>query len=337
MDSYSPGRRIRIAIILLLVLVVFGVVGYMSIEGDDFLNSLYMTIITISTVGFGEIHKLSTPGKIFTIFLIMLSFGTYAYAISIITTYFVESKLSIWFLKGTRGKSTLKKMENHVIICGYGRNGQQAAEELKMFNKSVVIIEYKHNIIIDNLEQQFRFIEGDATNDEILKSANINTASALITTLPNDADNLFVVLSARSMNPDLQIISRASSESSEKKLRIAGANNVILPEKVGGNHMAVLVAKPDIVEFLEHLSIRGSSPTNLEEIVCSNLQSEISCKSIHEIGIRQKSGANIIGFKTPEGEFILNPSPETNVIPGSKLFVLGTQEQIETMKKMLHS
>jgi voltage-gated potassium channel len=296
-----------------------------------------MTIITISTVGFGEIHKLSSPGKIFTIFLILFSFGTYAYAISIITTYFVESKLSIWFLKGTRGKSTLKKMENHVIICGFGRNGQQAAEELKMFNKSVVVIENEHDIIIDNLEQQFRFIEGDATHDEILLQANINSASALITTLPNDADNLFVVLSARSLNPQLQIISRASNESSEKKLRVAGANNVILPEKVGGNHMAVLVAKPDIVEFLEHLSMRGSSPTNLEEIVCSNLLSEISCKSIHEIGIRQKSGANIIGFKTPEGEFILNPSPETNVIPGSKLFVLGTQEQIEAMKKILRS
>jgi voltage-gated potassium channel len=309
----------------------------MGIEGDSFLDSLYMTIITISTVGFGEIHRLSVPGKIFTIFLIMFSFGTYAYAISIITTYFVESKLSIWFLKGARGKSTLKKMENHVILCGYGRNGQQAAEELKMFNKSVVIIENRHDIIIDNLEQQFRFIEGDATNDDILLKANIDSASALITTLPNDADNLFVVLSARSINPELKIISRASSESSEKKLRVAGANNVILPEKVGGNHMAVLVAKPDIVEFLEHLSIRGSSPTNLEEIVCSDLESEISCKSIHEIGIRQKSGANIIGFKTPEGEFILNPSPETNVIPGSKLFVLGTQEQIETMKKILQS
>jgi voltage-gated potassium channel len=309
----------------------------MGIEGDSFLDSLYMTIITISTVGFGEIHKLSIQGKIFTIFLILFSFGTYAYAISIITTYFVESKLSIWFLKGTRGKSTLKKMENHVVICGFGRNGQQAAEELKMFNKSVVVIENEHDIIINNLEQQFRFIEGDATHDEVLLKANINTASALITTLPNDADNLFVVLSARSMNPELQIISRASSESSEKKLRVAGANNVILPEKVGGNHMAVLVAKPDIVEFLEHLSMRGSSPTNLEEIVCSNLQSEISCKSIHEIGIRQKSGANIIGFKTPEGEFILNPSPDTNVIPGSKLFVLGTQEQIEAMKKILRS
>lgn len=137
------------------------------------------------------------------------------------------------------------------------------------------------------------------------------------------------------MNPDLKIISRASNESSEKKLRFAGANNVILPEKVGGNHMAILVAKPDIVEFLEHMSLRGSSPTNLEEIVCADLQDDISCKSIHEIGIRQKSGANIIGFKTPEGEFILNPSPETSVIPGSKLFVLGNKEQIETMKKIL--
>jgi len=309
----------------------------MIIEGDDFIDSLYMTIITISTVGFGEIHRLSVPGKIFTMVLILSSFGTYAYAISIITTYFVESELSFWFIKGNKGKSTITKMENHVIICGFGRNGQQAAEELKIFNKSLVVIENDHDLIIQNLDQQFRFIEGDATDDEMLIKANVKSAEALITTLPNDADNLYVVLSARSINPNLKIITRASSESAEKKLRVAGANNVILPEKIGGNHMAVLVANPDIVEFLEHLSMRGSSPTNLEEIVCSDLQNDISCKSIHEIGIRQKSGANIIGFKTPEGEFIMNPSPETNVIPGSKLFVLGTNEQIAAMKKILGS
>ena len=337
MESFSPSLRIRTAVILLLTLVMIGIIGYMIIEGDDFLNALYMTIITISTVGFGEIHTLSITGKIFTIILIIFSFITYAYAISVITTYFVESKLSLWFLKGSRGKSILKKMENHVVICGYGRNGQEAAEELKIYNKSVVVIENSHDIIIDNLEQETRFIEGDATNDEILDKANIQTAHALITTLPNDADNLFVVLSARSVNPNLKIISRASSVSSEKKLRVDGANNVILPERVGGHHMAVLVANPDIVEFLEDMSLRGSSPNNLEEIVCTNLQTEISCKSIHEIGIRQKTGANIIGFKTPEGEFILNPSPETNVIPGSKLFVLGTREQIETMKEILRS
>ncbi len=337
MESYSPGRRIKTAIVLLLTLVVVGIIGYITIEGDTFLNALYMTIITISTVGFGEIHKLTDGGKIFTIFLIMFSFGTYAYAISIITTYFVESKLSLWFLKGSKSKVKFTKMENHVIICGFGRNGQQAAEELRTFNKSLIVIENDHDLVIQNLDQQFRFMEGDATNDEVLLNANIKSASALITTLPNDADNLFVVLSARSLNSNLKIISRASSESSEKKLRVAGANNVILPEKVGGNHMAVLVAQPDVVEFLEHLSIRGSSPTNLEEIVCSDLPSDVSCKSIHEIGIRQKSGANIIGFKTPEGEFILNPSPETNVIPGSKLFVLGTTEQINTMKTILHS
>ncbi|MEA3478668.1 MAG: NAD-binding protein [Bacteroidota bacterium] len=322
---------------MLLIIIVAGITGYMLIEGDGFLNALYMTIITISTVGFGEIHELSIAGKTFTIILILSSFGTYAYAISIITTYFVESKLSLWIIKGSKGKSTIKKMEKHVIICGFGRNGQQAAEELKIFNKSAVIIENDHDLIIQNLDRQFRFIEGNATDDEVLVKANVKSANALITTLPNDADNLFVVLSARSMNPDLKIISRASNESSEKKLRFAGANNVILPEKVGGNHMAILVAKPDIVEFLEHMSLRGSSPTNLEEIVCADLQDDIGCKSIHEIGIRQKTGANIIGFKTPEGEFILNPSPETNVIPGSKLFVLGNKEQIETMKKILKS
>ena len=132
----------------MLIIIVIGIAGYMLIEGDSFINSLYMTIITISTVGFGEIHQLSVPGKIFTMVLILSSFGTYAYAISIITTYFVESELSFWFMKGTKGKSTITKMENHVIICGFGRNGQQAAEELRIFNKSLVVVENDHDLII---------------------------------------------------------------------------------------------------------------------------------------------------------------------------------------------
>ena len=171
------------------MIIVIGIAGYMLIEGDGFIDSLYMTIITISTVGFGEIHQLTVAGKIFTMVLILSSFGTYAYAISIITTYFVESELSFWFIRGNKGKSTITKMENHVIICGFGRNGQQAAEELKIFNKSLVVIENDHDLIIQNLDQQFRFIEGDATDEEMLIKANVKSAEVALkiakTTLEN--------------------------------------------------------------------------------------------------------------------------------------------------------
>ena len=331
----SSKRKILTAIFILFAIFVLGVTGYMLIEGDNFLNALYMTVITISTVGFGEIHQLSVPGKIFTMFLIISSFGTYAYAISIITTHFVEGQLSDFFVGGGRKKTKIKKMDNHIIICGYGRNGQQAAQELIAHKQAFIIIESDHDVIMHHLDEDFRFVEGDSTNDDILVKANVKTARALITTLPNDADNLFVALTARSLNPDMTIISRATNESSEKKLKVAGVDNVVMPERVGGAHMATLVAKPDIMEFLERLSVHGNAPTNLEEIVCSDLPETVLDKTIYEIGIRKKTGANIIGFKTLEGEFILNPSPDLKVSRGSKLFVLGTPEQIASMKEMI--
>lgn len=331
----SSKRKIFTAILILLVIIVIGVTGYMLIEGDNFLNALYMTVITTSTVGFGEIHQLSGPGKIFTMFLILSSFGTYAYAISIITTHFVEGQLSDFLVGGRRNKSKVKKMDNHVIICGYGRNGQQAAHELLAHKQSFVVVENRHDVIMQHISDDIRFVEGDATNDDILEKANVKKARALISTLPNDADNLFVALTARSLNPDMKIISRASNESSDKKLKVAGVDNVVMPERVGGAHMATLVAKPDIMEFLERLSVHGTAPTNLEEIVCSELPEEVMDKTIYEIGIRKKTGANIIGFKTPDGEFIINPSPDLSVTRGSKLFVLGTPEQIRNMKLMI--
>jgi len=325
------------AFLILLAIIVIGVTGYMLIEGDNFLNALYMTIITISTVGFGEIHRLSNPGKVFTIFLILSSFGTYAYAISLITTHLVEGQLAGFFAGAARRKSKVKKMDNHIIICGYGRNGQQAAQELIAHRQSFIIIESNHDVIMKHLNEDFRFVEGDATNDDVLEKANIDHAKALITTLPNDADNTYVALTARSLNPDLLIISRAGNESSEKKLKVAGANNVIMPERVGGAHMATLVANPDVVEFLDRLSVHGTEPTNLEEIICNQVTEKDFDISIREFGIRKKTGANIIGIKTNEGEFILNPSAEIRVNKGTKLFVLGTPDQIKSMKQIIRN
>ena len=168
-----------------------------------------------------------------------------------------------------------------------------------------------------------------------LEKAGIKKARAIISTLPNDADNLFVALTAKSLNQDITIVTRSTSEANEKKLRAAGVKSVVMPEKLGGAHMAKLIARPDIVEFLEHLSITGEDPTNLEEIECKNLPEDFINRTIYEIGVRKKSGANIVGFKTPEGEYIINPTPDTKVIPHSKLFVLGTREQIDSMKSML--
>ena len=313
----------------------FGVAGYMFLEDYNFLDALYMTVITLSTIGFGLLRELSPSGKLFTIFLISVGLGAFAYMISLLTSYFVEGHLE-GIVRGYFKKSDIKKMKNHVIICGYGRNGRQALDELHARNVSCVVVDNKVEKIEHVEEEHYlKFIDGDATSDEVLIRAGIGSAKALITTLPVDADNVYVILSARSINKSITLISRASNESVENKLHVAGVNSVVMPEKVGGAHMAKLVANPDVVEFLEHLSIDGMDPTNLEEIVCSDMPADIINQTIDQIGIRKRAGANIIGFKTPEGKYIINPPPDTKVITNSKLFVLGTPKQIKAMKEMM--
>lgn len=333
MERFSSQTRILIGLGMIFGIIIIGVSGYMVIEEDDFLNAIYMTVITISTVGFGEIHKLSDAGKIFTMFLIISSFTTYAYALTTISTHFFEGQLK-FFLRGY-GTKTIRKMQNHVVICGYGRNGQQVVQELKVYGTPYVIIDQKKESMEDFEKEANVFIHGDATQDEILLKANIRTAKAIISTLPLDADNLYVVLTARSLSPNLEIISRATNERSETKLRMAGVDNVVMPERVGGAHMANLIIRPDIIEFLDHVSVHGEDPTTLEEIICDELPESAMAKTIHEIGIRRQTGANIIGYKAPDGHYILNPTPDTRVIHGAKLFVLGTPNQIEKMKEIL--
>ena len=302
------NRKILIAGFYSLILTSIGTLGYMFIDDYSFINALYMTIITVSTVGFGEVQELSDAGKLFTAFLIIAGLGVMAYFITTLTHTLFQNQMSFFY--GAYNKRKWKaKMENHVVVVGYGRNGSQVVSELMALGTNVIVVDRSHEIVINNMGTTVRFIEGDATQDEILIKADIKTAVSLISSLPNDADNLFVVLTARSLNPDLKIISRASSESSEQKLRMAGVDSVVMPERVGGAHMATLVAKPDVVEFLEHLTIHSEQPTQLMEITCSDIPKDLLNKPIRDLGIRRKSGANIVGFKTVSGEVIVNPSP----------------------------
>jgi voltage-gated potassium channel len=330
----KSNQNLILAGFYLLVVISMGTFGYMFIDDYGFIDALYMTIITVSTVGFKEAQPLDDAGKLFTIFLIFMSLGVLAYFFSSLANRIFRSQVRLLYL-GYNKKKKRKKMENHVIVVGYGRNGKQVVEELTAFGTSMVILDEDHELIVSNMDNPIRFIEGNATEDEALQKANIATARSLITTLPNDADNLFVVLTARSLNPDLKIISRASSESSERKLRMAGVDSVVMPERVGGAHMATLVAKPDIVEFLEHLTIHGDNDTELMEIMCNNLPANLINKPILEVGIRRLSGANIIGFKTASGELIINPTPDTKLIPNSKLFVLATKDQLKQLNEIL--
>jgi voltage-gated potassium channel len=222
-------------------------------------------------------------------------------------------------------------MKNHIIICGFGRNGKQAARKLRTYNKPFVIIEKEKEIIERLQEENVPFVLGNANEDETLIEAGIERASTLISALPSDADNLFVVLSARQINSKMTIISRASQETSYNKLKLAGANNVILPDKIGGDHMASLVVIPDLIEFIDNLGIVGERNINVEEVKVEQLYNTKNIKTIRQLDLRKLTGCNVIGFKDPDGEYMVNPGADTKLVPGSKIVVLGRPEQIQSL------
>lgn len=322
-----------LALSMLLFVVAGGTAGYIFIENYSFSDAVYMTVITLATVGYGEVVPLSPEGRVFTIFLIISGLGVFAYAITVLSSQIVEGRLKL-LLNLQLYKTDGRKMENHVIVVGYGRNGRQAVNDLKAYKYRFIVVDSNKDAL-HGAGDNIPFIAGDATDDDVLTRAGIQKARALLSCLPVDADNLFVVLTARSLNPGLTIISRAANASSEKKLRVAGVNSVVLPEQIGGAHMVKLVARHDILEFLEHLSVHGESPTTLEEVNCENLPPNLDRKTIHELDIRNRCGVNIIGLKTAEGEYIINPIPETPITKGSKLFILGNPEQIEKTRRLV--
>ena len=231
--------KINIAIILLIALLFIGVIGFKIMTNYSWVDSLYMTVITITTVGFGEVKPLDPESKIFTIFLILTSVVIVGYAIKVITEYII-TKNDLEELKQKKMQKKIDALSDHVIICGYGRNGKQAAKKLLAHKRSFVVIEAKKETVDKHQSDMVPFVHGNANEDEMLLKAGVDRANCLISALPNDSDNVFVVLSARQINKDMRIISRASLETTYGKLKLAGANNVILPDKIGGDHMASL-------------------------------------------------------------------------------------------------
>lgn len=228
----------------------------------------------------------------------------------------------------------IEELQGHTIVCGYGRNGRQAISKLKSYKKQIVVVEKYEGIVKQLDEKGVLTIEGDATLDETLLRAGIMNADNLITALPSDADNLFVVLTAKQLNNDCKIISRASKETSYNKLKIAGADNVIMPDKLGGSHMASLVVTPDVIEFVDRLTIEGETTANLEEVAINDLPEKYLDKTILDLDLRKKTGCTVIGYRTPSKEYIINPEAEVKLEAGGNLIVLGRPEQINTLRKL---
>jgi voltage-gated potassium channel len=333
------GRTIRTGAGLLIGIVLAGTAGYHFIEGMNIIDSLYMTIITVTTVGFNEAgnEPLSTAGKIFTMILIVTSLGSLVYVGSNLARFIFDGELTN-YLKTNRVDKKIAKLKNHVIIVGYGRNGEQAATELAENGVDFVIIDKRDNVISRIRENpKLLYIKGDATSEEVLEQAQIYEARALIATTPNDADNVFVVLTARSMNPGLIIISRASEMESQMKLKRAGATNIIMPERIGGQRMAKLVHQPDVVEFLEYVLLQKTRDVSLEEVSCKMLSQKFVGKSIADLRVREVSGANIIGIKISGARYVFNPDPKMILSRNDQLFVLGNPEQIKKLKIVMEA
>lgn len=319
--------------IILLIIALIGIVGFMLIEHYNFIEALYMTTISVTTAGFTEVHPLDQAGRLFTVFLLITSWGSFAFALTRITQFVISGEINKYF-KTRKIMSAIDKMNRHVIICGFGRNGQQAGETLRVQGVPYVVIE-KNEATLEKISHENNnvvFITGDGTDDEVLKRAGVERARSLITTLPVDADNVFIVLSARSLNPDIHIISRASDSNSTPKLKKAGADNVIMPDKIGGTHMATLVTKPDVIEFIDFLSGEEGESIHMESVGYDQLPSEIRNKSLQDVMGWKKTGVNCIGIKNAEGKFVINPPRDTVIHPGMKVIVLGTRDQIEQMK-----
>ncbi len=326
-------NKFYLAVSLLITLLCIGIVGYRIIAGYTWVNAIYMTVITVTTVGYGEIEVLDNAGKIFTVALILTSVAIIAFSLSVITEYIVKHS-NPDLIKRRKIKKMISKLDNHIIICGYGRNGKQVAQKLLAHKRPFVIIEEEKEIVDKFQTENIPMFWGNAIDDEILKKAGIYKASTIICTLPEDADNLFIVLSARQMNKDLKIISRASKTSSYHKLKLAGADNIIMPDRIGGDHMASLVVVPDLIEFLDNLSLVGDGSVNIEEIPTDKLTQGKENQSIIDLDVRSRTGCTIIGYKNPEGKYTVNPNANQLLVKDSKVIVLGDAKQIQTLNKL---
>ena len=325
--------KIRLAIGLIFLVILSGIVGFRFLYDYTWVDALYMTIITISTVGYGEVQPMGAYGKIFTSVFIVSGLFIFGFGLSTITEH-ILNKNNIGNLKRNKMKKRIDSFKDHIIVCGYGQNGKQAVQKLLDYRKEFVIIDENEEVLSAIEDDRLNYIVGNATEDEVLISAGVEKASTLICALPRDADNLFIVLSARQLKSDMRIISRATEENSYKKLKLAGADNVIMPDRIGGSHMASLVVVPDLVEFLDNLSVSGEQDSiNVEQISFDKICTDGVERTISEIDIRKKTGCSIIGYKSPSGTYVVNPEPSLKLERESKLIMIGRPEQIESLKR----
>jgi voltage-gated potassium channel len=328
----SVTKKLLIAAGALTAILVIGVVGYMLIEGWGFMDALYMTVISITTTGYMEVHPLDTAGRIFTIFLIIGGASSALYALTVIVTYVMEGQLgsALW---RRNMKNRIANLKNHFILCGYGRVGQEIAQILSDEKADFVIIDKNREGIAEAEMDMHVYIMADAASDETLKEAGIDRARGLIVALGNDADSTYVVLSARQLKPDLFIEARISAPEAEGKLKRAGANRIISPYSIGARRMAMLALRPEVADFIDIVSFKGKE-MHLENLTVA-AGSTLADDNVGDA--RKRSKAVVLAINRNNGKLVANPADTEKIQAGDSLIAMGTREELRAMEGICES
>ncbi len=324
--------RLKNAVLLLGLIICCGIFGYMFIEGWGFVDAIYMVAITLTTVGFGEVHPLSTYGKIFTVFILLGGVGTVGYILGSLAEIMIEGHIRR-ALGRRRLEKRIESIKDHYIICGFGRMGSFVCDELSREGIPFVVIE-KNPEKEEILEGKgYLYIRADATSEEVLIKAGIKRAKGIATLLSSDADNLFITLSARDLNPSIYILARAEGEGSEKKLLRAGADKVFYPHRIGASRIAQAILRPSVLDFIEITTADEKEMVRMEELVVGE-SSSIAGKSIRESGIRRDFGIMVVGIRRKDGTMIIDPPPDEEIKGGDVLITIGKVENMKQLEKL---
>lgn len=327
-------RRFLLAIALLFGTIITGIIGFMWIADYTLTEAFYMTIITLASVGYGEVRPLDSNGQIFTAWLIIINVGIFAYAVALLSSFLIEGDLRA-FLKYRKVFKKVSQLNDHTIICGFGRHGKEISEQLQRIRQSFVIVEQQQERLTELQTSDFLYLDGDATNDDLLVEAGILKAKAIIITFDEDAFNVYTVITARQLNPKIHIITRASSNSMEQKLKRAGADHVIMSEVIGGYYMATLVHQPQAIAFFNLLTNLNGTNIHFRVVTYEEFRPHFQGKTIRALAISSETGANIIAMEKPNGEYIINPPAETAILPNHRLIVWGDNKQILRFAEVL--
>jgi voltage-gated potassium channel len=333
-SGLSPMIKLQVAVLAFTILIVGGSVGFISIERMSPLDAVYMTVITLSSVGFGEVSPLHPAGKVFVIFLILFGVSLIGFVATVLGEMVVEGQFKE-LVQRRKMENSIQKMRQHCIVAGYGRVGRKVAQELSRSRANFVVIEKDPSGLAQLSEEGFPHVKGDATDEEVLEHAGIARARTLVSTLPEEAQNVYLALTARHMNAQLKIIARADFEEGEKKLIRAGADHVVIPHVLGGTRMAMAALRPNVVDFMR-MATGGEEGLYVEEIVVPS-GSHLDGKSLLESNLKQEYGVNIIGLRQENQKLVINPGSQTIINGNDILVLIGHSDNLERLTRSLGS